>query len=172
MLRRGMTDPGGRELRPQWPEDLQSLAAELDALFRSNPYLRRMAVEIDDWGLGWARTRAMPSAELANVIGTAHGGVVVGLADTAFEIACNSYGRQCVAAELTAHFIAPGEVGKPLVAETREVSRSTRLASYEIEVTEAGGNSKPVATLLALAYRTDRWHLGADRYPDDWKARH
>jgi acyl-CoA thioesterase len=167
-----MTELDGREPGPQWPADLLTLSKELDALFRSNPYLGRMAVEIDDWGLGWARTRAEPSADLANVIGTAHGGVVVGLADTSFEIACNSYGRQCVAVELSAHFLAPGEIGRPLVAETREISRSARLASYEIEVTEAEGTSRQVATLLALAYRTDRWHLGADRYPDDWKARH
>jgi acyl-CoA thioesterase len=167
-----MTELDGREPGPQWPADLLTLAKELDALFRSNPYLGRMAVEIDDWGLGWARTRALPSADLANVIGTAHGGVVVGLADASFEIACNSYGRQCVAVELTAHFLAPSEIGRSMVAEAREISRSTRLASYEIEVTQAGGNSRQVATLLALAYRTDRWHLGGDRYPDDWKARH
>ena len=131
-----------------------------------------MAVEVDDWGLGWARTRLVPSGDVANIVGTAHGGVVVGLADTAFEIACNSYGRQCVAVELTTHFLRPAEIGQSLVAESREVSRSARLASYGVQVTEGGSPSRPIATLLALAYRTEGWHLGADRYPDDWKARY
>jgi acyl-CoA thioesterase len=166
-----MTESDDRGPDPRWPDALSTLATELDSLFRGNPYLRRMAAEVDDWGLGWARTRQVPSGELANIMGTAHGGVVVGLADTAFEIACNSYGRQCVAVELTTHFLRPAEVGASLVAESREISRSARVASYEVQVME-GSASRPIATLLALAYRTDRWHLGADRYPDDWKARY
>ena len=161
------TEPGAR-----WPKDLFRLASELDGLFRGNPYLKRMDAEIVDWGLGWARTRITPSERLANIMGIPHGGVIVGLADAAFEIACNSYGRQCVAVELTTHFLASAAVGSPLVAEAREVSRSARLASYEIDVTEDGGSSRSIATLLALAYRTDKWHLGADRWPDDWKSRH
>jgi len=160
------------EPHPRWPDDLSSLATELDVLFRGNPFHKRIDVEIEDWGLGWARTRVVPSAELANIIGTAHGGVVVGIADAAFEIACNSYGRQCVAVELTAHFLARGEIGNPLVADAREISRSARLASYEVEVRAGSGASSPIAAFLALAYRTDEWHLGARRYPDDWKIRH
>ena len=162
----------GNEPEPRWPDDLSSLAGELDGLFRSNPFHEQIGVAVEDWGLGWARTRVVPSADLANIIGTAHGGVVVGLADAAFEIACNSYGRQCVAVELSAHFLARGEIGSPLVADAREISRSARLASYEVEVRTGSGTSSPIAAFLALAYRTDLWHLGPDRYPEDWKVRH
>lgn len=157
---------------PRWPDEFSSLAGELNVLFRENPFHKRIDVEIEDWGLGWARTRVVPSAELANLVGTAHGGVVVGLADAAFEIACNSYGRRCVAVELTTHFLARGEIGEPLVAEAREISRSARLASYAVEVRKPAGSSGPIATILALSYRTEEWHLGADRYPDDWRSRH
>jgi acyl-CoA thioesterase len=168
-------EPAG--MQPRWPDELSVLAHGLDSLFRSSPFSKRMGVEIEDWGLGWARTRMVPTTEMVNVIGTAHGGVVVGLADAAFEIACNSYGRQCVAIDITTHFHAPGRVGRQLSAEAREVSRSARLASYEITVTEQGDSeqgdpSRSVATLLALAYRTDEWHLGGGRYPDEWKAHH
>ncbi|HZA40100.1 MAG TPA: hotdog fold thioesterase [Actinomycetota bacterium] len=158
--------------RARWPVELSEVAAELDALFRGNPYLKHMDVEVETWGLGWARTRMTPSTDVANITGTAHGGVVVGLADAAFEIACNSYGRRCVAVELTTHFLAPGRAGIPLVAEALEISRSARIASYSVDVSEGEGSSRPVATLLALAYRSEKWHLGADRYPEEWKARH
>jgi acyl-CoA thioesterase len=158
--------------RGRWPVDLSEVAAELDALFRGNPYLKHMEVEVEAWGLGWARTRMTPSTDVVNIIGAAHGGVVVGLADAAFEIACNSHGRRCVAIELTTHFLAPGRADIPLIAEAREISRSARIASYSVQVSESQGSSRPVATLLALAYRTEKWHLGANRYPEEWKARH
>ena len=167
-----MTRSSGRPWGAQWPEDLSAVAAELDAHFRSNPYLKHLGGEIESWGLGWARTMLTPTGDVANIVGTAHGGVVAGLADCAFEVACNSYGRACVAAELSVHFLAPSRIGKTLVAEAREIGRSTRLASYEVNVKEDVGGSRPVATLLALAYRTERWHLGTERYPDDWRTRY
>lgn len=159
-------------LGPRWPEELSEVAGELDALFRRNPYLKHLGVELDDWGLGWARTKVTPASDGANIVGTVHGGVLVGLADAAFEVACNSYGRRCVAVELSAHFLAASEIGEPLMAETREVNRSARLASYRIEVAKQGSDPGPVATLLALAYRTEGWHLGVERYPDDWRNRY
>jgi acyl-CoA thioesterase len=167
-----MTESSVPDLGPRWPDNLSAIAAELDALFRRNPYLKHFRAELDDWGLGWARTKVIPTPDSANILGTVHGGIVVGLADAAFEIACNSYGRRCVAIELNTHFLAASELGEPLVAETREVSRSTRLASYRIDVTKRGSDPRPVATLLALAYRTGEWHLGAERYPDDWRKRY
>jgi acyl-CoA thioesterase len=159
-------------VEPRWPEEMSGIAVELDALFRRNPYLKQLGVELDDWGLGWARTSVTPTSDAANIMGTVHGGIVVGLADAAFEIACNSYGRRCVAVELSAHFNASSEIGKPLVAQASEVSRSARLASYRIEVTSHGTDSGPVAALLALAYRTGDWHLGRERYSDEWRERH
>jgi acyl-CoA thioesterase len=167
-----MRESGDTGLGPRWPEALSSVAAELDALFRRNPYLRSLGAEVDDWGLGWARTRVIPKGEGANIMGTVHGGIVVGLADAAFEIACNSYGRRCVAIDINAHFLAVSEVGEPLVAETREVARSARIASYRIDVSKEGSGADPVVSMHALAYRTEGWHLGAERYPDDWRNRY
>jgi acyl-CoA thioesterase len=155
----------------RWPERLAAIAIDLDNLFRGNPYLKHLGAEIDDWGLGWARTKLTPGDDSGNIVGTTHGGIVVGLADAAFETACNSYGRQCVAIELSTHFVAASEIGTPLVAEATEVSRSRRLGSYRVEVSDESKHTI-VATVLALAYRTDDWHLGADRYPPDWRARY
>jgi acyl-CoA thioesterase len=167
-----MGESGDAGLGPRWPEELSSVAAELDALFRHNPYLGSIGAEVDDWGLGWARTRLIPRDEGANIMGTVHGGIVVGLADAAFEIACNSYGRRCVAIDINAHFLAASEIGEALVAETREVARSARIASYRIDVSKEGSGADPVVSMLALAYRTEGWHLGAERYPDDWRNRY
>lgn len=154
--------------RPRWPADLDALRAEVDAAFRANPFLGAMGIELRDWGPGWAVTATTPAAELRNLVGTVHGGVIASLADAAFEVACNSYGRECVALDLAAHFTAPGRGGE-LVADAEEASRGRRTASYRITVTEDGTT---VAWFMAVAYRTERWRLGAERYPPAWRERH
>ena len=151
--------------RARWPVEHEVLRAELDAQFRSIPYARTMGIELADWGLGWAVTRLAPAAGVRNLVGTVHGGAITGLADVAFEVACNSYGRESVALDLTCHFAA-GTSGGPLVAEAEEQSRGRRTASYRISVSDDG---RPVAWLLAVAYRTSRWRLGEQRFPPDWR---
>ena len=61
---------------------------------------------------------------------------------------------------------------KSYPAEARDVLRGvTRLLvdpRVPDEVSEEGG-SQPTAWYMATAYRTSDWHLGADRYPPEWR---
>ena len=128
--------------RPRWPAELAGVRDRLDARFRANPYLAAAGIEVLGWGPGWATLRLVPGPSAANLVGTVHGGVVTGLADAAFEIACNGYGRVCVALDLAGHFAAPAAVGTPLVADAEEVSRGRRTASYRITVRRAEDRSR------------------------------
>jgi len=56
------------------------------------------------------------------------------------------------------------------VAEAVEVTRSRRIASYRVEV--KGDDGLVRCTALAVAFRTDRWHLGEDEWPSEWRAEH
>lgn len=149
---------------------LGDVADELDALFRANPYRSTLGAELDDWGPGWARTSLVVTPAHANLVGTAHGGVVAALADLSFEVGCNGYGRVSVASSLSLHFTAPAPVGAHLTSLCVEQARSRRTASYRIDVTTGTGTL--VAWFMALAYRTNRWHLGEDRYPPAWRDAH
>jgi acyl-CoA thioesterase len=153
----------------RWPRGLDEVRTGLDDLFRSNPYLAQVGAELVDWGPGWAHVRALPSSQALNIAGTVHGGLIASLADLAFEVACNSYGRKCVAVQFDSHFALAARPGIPLVAECRETSRATRIASYRIEVREESSDSPPTALCTAIAYRTNGWHLGEDRYPSEWR---
>jgi acyl-CoA thioesterase len=143
------------------------LRDELDAVLRASPVLADHGIVLDAWWPGGARTRLRTSPEPGNLAGTVHGGTLLTLADAAFEAACNSYGRRCLALELSCHFASAAAPGEELVAEAVEVSRSRRTASYRIEV--HGGESAQLRLVcMALAYRTSGWHLGADRWPAPW----
>jgi acyl-CoA thioesterase len=150
---------------PALPEELRP---ELDAILRATPLYAELGIALEDWGPGRARVALTPGAAHGNLAGTVHGGVVMSLSDAAFEVACNGYGRLCVALDHACHFTSAAVVGERLVAEAVEVSRSRRVASYRIEVRGAEGALR--AWTMAVAHRTGRWHLGEERWPEAWRA--
>lgn len=145
------------------------MRADLDALFRATPMYALHGIDLVDWGPGWAQLRCVPGPEVGNLAGSVHGGATFTLADAAFEVACNAYGRLAVALETTVHYSSPGRVGEPLVADGWEVARGRRTATYRLEV-RSEADHRVVGTYLALAYRTERWHLPEHRFPDEWRA--
>jgi acyl-CoA thioesterase len=149
------------------PELSPAVQAELDQLFRAGGVSDLLGVRLLDWRPGRARFVLEPSPDLANIAGSVHGGALYTLADSAFQVACNSYGRICVALDVTVHHASAAPLDEPVTAEAVEVSRSARIASYRITATGAGGAVR--AWYLATAYRTSRWHLGADRWPQAWR---
>ena len=152
-------------------ESLDEVSGELrdrlDAVLRDIGFGRLVGVEVVDWEPGRARTRLVPGEEQTNVHGFVHGGALFAVADTAFEVA--SYGRVCVGLDVTVHYAAPAQPGEALLAEAVEVTRSRRVASYRVEV--KGEDRLVRCTALAVAFRTDRWHLGEDEWPPEWRAR-
>jgi acyl-CoA thioesterase len=155
--------------RPQWPDELGALRERLAVIFDRVGYRSVVGAELRDWGLGWATVQATPGAAATNLAGTVHGGVIASLADLAFEVACNSYGRLSVATELALHYAAAAVPGVPLRADAVELTRSRRLASYRIEVSSAGA---VIAWAQAVAYRTNGWHGAEEDYPPQWRARY
>ena len=144
--------------------------AELDGLFRGGGVGDLLGLRLIDWGPGRSRFLLEPSPKVANIAGSVHGGALYTLADSAFEVACNSYGRICVALDVTVHHASAAPLGEPVSAEAVEVSRSPRIASYRITTTGVDGDVR--AWYLATAYRTSRWHLGVERWPQAWRDSH
>mgnify|MGYP000170281573 CR=1 FL=1 len=75
---------------------------------------------------------------MTNGHGTAHGGFIFTLADSAFAFACNSYGETTVAAHCSITYIRPGRLGNLLTAEAREISRVGRSGIYDVRVSADG----------------------------------
>lgn len=140
---------------------------ELDRLFRDGGLL---GVELLEWAPGTAGFRLDPTPAVGNIAGSVHGGALYTLADSAFEVACNSYGRICAALDVTVHHASAAPLDEPVVAEAVEVSRSKHVASYRITATGSDGSVR--AWYLATTYRTSRWHLGAERWPQAWRDAH
>ena len=88
--------------------------------------------------------------EMDNMHGIAHGGAVFSLIDEAFEVSSNSHGAMAVALNMNITYIKPAVKGSLLLAESREVSRGKKTATYQITVKDDEGL---IALCQALVYR-------------------
>jgi len=117
----------------------------------NEPYARKLGLTLLKVELGYALVEMALSDDMKNIFHMTHGGAIFSLIDEAFEISCNTYGTMAVALSMTITYHRSPTEGGVLRAESREVYRSAKTATYDIKVTE--GDYTLIASCLALAYR-------------------
>lgn len=118
------------------PEEIARQCAS--AMWATDPASQGLDMEIIDVAPGTATLAMTVTERMANGHGSAHGGFIFALADSAFAFACNTYDERTVAAHCSITYVRPGVRGKRLIATAREVSRSGRSGIYDVEVTQEG----------------------------------
>ncbi len=106
-------------------------------------------LEIEDARQGYARVGMTLRPDMLNGHGTAHGGMVFALADTAFAYACNSRNETSVAQQASIVFLSAAKAGERLVAEAREQAAAGRSGLYYVTVT--GPDGRVVAEFQGLS---------------------
>jgi acyl-CoA thioesterase len=120
-------------------EDSDVLARRCaETMWRDDPASRGLGMSLDAVAAGRATVSMAVRADMANGHGTAHGGFVFALADSAFAFACNSRNERSVAQACDIIFAAPAHVGDVLVAEGVERHRFGRNGIYDVTVTRDG----------------------------------
>lgn len=89
-------------------------------------------IAIEEARVGYCCLRMIVRPDMTNGHGTAHGGMIFALADTAFAYACNSRNNASVAASASIIFLAPAHTGQALIAEAREDALSGRSGAYSV----------------------------------------
>ncbi|TDB75328.1 hydroxyphenylacetyl-CoA thioesterase PaaI [Micromonospora sp. KC723] len=95
---------------------------------------RSLGIELVGAGAGAAEARMRVTPAMVNGHGIGHGGYVFLLADTAFALACNSYGPATVAAGGEISFLRPVRAGDVLTARATERVRHGRNGIYDVTV--------------------------------------
>jgi len=138
-----MHPPGERTARPGGA-DAQALAeAVAKAILGRDQAAQSLGIVLEEIRAGYARVRMRVRSDLLNAHRTCHGGLIFALADSAFELACNSYDEVAVASGCTIEFLAPAGEGDELVAVAEERARTPRTGVYDVQVTKTDG--EPVA---------------------------
>ena len=114
-------------------------------------YAGKLGLKLIRLSDGCAVVEMLPTNDDANIFGMVHGGAIFSLMDEAFQASCNSHGRVAVALNVNVAFHHPAETGRRLRAESKEIHRSKKTASYEIKVVDE--NDILIASCQALAYR-------------------
>jgi acyl-CoA thioesterase len=115
------------------------------------PYAQKLGLKLVDLDYGYSLVEMSLSGEMENVFGMAHGGAIFSLIDEAFEVASNSHGTVSVALSMNVTYVSPPSEGDTLFAEAKEISKSNRVATYDIRV--KNHNESLIAVCQALVYR-------------------
>ncbi len=83
---------------------------------------------------GRSRMSMLVREDMTNGHQLCHGGLIAALADTAFAVACNSYGEVTVAAGFDVTFLEPARLGDRLEARAEERARRGRSGLYDVSV--------------------------------------
>jgi acyl-CoA thioesterase len=125
------------------PDELAQACA--DVMWKDDQASQQLGMTIDAVGAGAATMSMRVRDDMTNGHGTAHGGFIFALADSAFAFACNSHNERAVAQACDIVFAAPAHLGDVLVATATERHRFGRNGIYDIRVTRDSHDGAVVA---------------------------
>jgi acyl-CoA thioesterase len=129
-----------------------------EVLFSRDPCAARLGIELVEAGPQRAVLRMTVRDDMVNGHGSAHGGMVFSLADTAFAMACNSDDEVTVAASASIEFVGAVAPGTVLTATATGRHQGRRTGVYDIEVTDDDG--RVVAFFRGRAHRIGGSFMG------------
>jgi acyl-CoA thioesterase len=118
----------------------------------NEPFARRLNIRLKDVDEGYALCEMDYTEEMDNIYGMAHGGAIFSLIDEAFEISSNSHGNIAVALNVNVTYMKPPQKYALLTAESKEINRTKKTASYHITVKDG---QTLIAVCQALVYVKD-----------------
>jgi acyl-CoA thioesterase len=116
---------------------------------------RLLGVVLDEMAPGRSRVSMTVREDMANSVGTCHGGIIFSLADCAFAYSCNSRNRKTVAAGASIDFVSAARLGDRLTAVAEERALIGRTGIYDVRVVDQNDE------LIAFFRGRSRWVAGA-----------
>ena len=129
----------------------EKIISSVTSRIETEPYARKLGLHLVDLEPGRALVEMPVHDEMSNIFGMIHGGAIFSLIDEAFQASCNSHGTVAVALNVNVTYHQSPQKRGRLRAESIELHRSNRTATYQIRVTDE--EETLIASCLALAYR-------------------
>ncbi|WP_028403445.1 PaaI family thioesterase [Ectobacillus panaciterrae] len=128
---------------------------------KDDPYAQSLGIQLTKFEAGFAEAILEVQDHMVNAYGTVHGAVIYALADHAFSVACNAYGKTSLGLSTTIQFIESAKPGDKIVARATEIKRNYRTGFYRIDILH-GQNL--IATMEAVSYRKDHYFIELDEH--------
>ena len=114
----------------------ESVAKAMWARDRASDAMGMKLIEVRP---GYARIQMTVRGDMVNMHGTAHGGLVFTLADSAFGYACNTHNKATVASGCSIEFLRPAHLDDTLSAIAVEHALIGRNGVYDVRVENQKG---------------------------------
>lgn len=115
--------------------DASSIARQVvDKMLEQDTYGKWLNPIIEKIAAGYCLMKMPVRPEFLNGVGTVHGGIVFGIADTAFAYASNSHNRIAVALDVTISYPNAGQLNDVFTIEAKEIYLGGRTAIYQVTV--------------------------------------
>lgn len=127
---------------------------------QNDPYAHSLGIQLTQFKADFAEAQLEVQNHMVNAYGTVHGAIIYALADYAFSVACNAFGKTSLGVNTTIQFMESAKPGDKLVARATEVKRNFRTGFYRIEVYH---ENNLIATMEAMSYRKDHYFIELER---------
>lgn len=129
-------------------------ALDMVALADRDTFVRSLGIEVVEVWQGRAVCRVAIEDRHLNFNGVVHGGLIFSLSDSALGYASNAAGLMTAAIDAHILYSRPTRAGDVLTATAVEITRTSRLASYRIDVVRRDGSL--VAAMTGTTFISDR----------------
>ncbi|MEK4485736.1 hotdog fold thioesterase [Psychrobacillus sp. FSL H8-0484] len=126
---------------------------------KNDPYADSLGIQLTKFEAGLAEATLEVQSHMVNAHATVHGAVMYALADHAFSVACNAYGKTSLGLSTTIHCIESAKPGDKIVARATELKRNYRTGFYRIDILH---EQKLIATMDAVSYQKDHYFIELD----------
>ncbi|MBB2946514.1 acyl-CoA thioesterase [Actinoplanes lutulentus] len=134
------------EIARRSAEEIARRSAEV--MLAADRASKSLGIELRNVAPGTGEVTMVVRPDMANGWDICHGGLIATLADTAFAVACNSYGVLSLAAGFDITFLEPGRIGDHLLARAEERALKGRTGVYDVTVSRLrpdGTDGDPIA---------------------------
>lgn len=123
-------------------------------MLKNDAFSNWLGVELVAVGTDAVVLRMKVRNDMLNGFGVCHGGVTFAFADSALAFTSNQMGKVTVSIDNHINYPAQVRAGDVLTATSRELSRGTRLAVYEVTVFNQ--KNRPVGLFHGTVYITEK----------------
>ncbi len=116
-----------------------------DHLFSISPVLKHWGVELIEARRGAVRLAMTVREDMANTLGTCHGGIIYTLTDSCFGYTANVSNDRAAAVACEIRFLKPARIGDRITAQSQEIWKQGRGGLYDVTITNQDGDIVAVA---------------------------
>ena len=128
----------------------------VNQMYQNDAFSQWLGIKIISADKGSCILKMKITSDMTNGFNIAHGGITYALADSALAFASNSQGKKAVSIETSISHLKPVFIDDVLTAKVKEISKSHKLATYQVEIKNQ--KNELVAVFKGTVYRkSENW---------------